>query len=306
MIPYTDLFSSLNTHIVRGTPSGPRPSHIHSAVRNGPRILVREPETRANIARFGFTDALYAPHTVWFPTQVLEQRQPIVFVASTVGINLNYRWSTEYFHFLTEVLPNALFAKTRLPETLPIYCMTSAFSIPAFRWFGISNPIVPSPAPRGARQWVPPYVECGNPSAQKLQLLRSVVESKVQFASTHGIVIRRHGSRELLNEADVLHHCESRFPDLTWVVYDVLPIDETAALFSKAAWIVGPHGAGMTNMLFSPKGVSILEFMPITDTNVCYWHLAEMLGHSYSMLPLSCDATGSMRVNIEELSSLPL
>jgi capsular polysaccharide biosynthesis protein len=304
MIPYTDLFATLNPHIFRSPHSGPRPRQIHSAQRNGPHILVREEKTRQNIARFGFSDAMYAPHTLWFPTQVVEQRKPGVVIYSGKVVNLNYRWSTEYYHFLTEVLPNALFLRTQLPAEVPIYCMTSKFTVPAFRWFGVTNPIISSSAPAAALQLVPPYVECGNPSAQKIQLLRSVVESKVQFESTHGIVIRRHGSRELLNEAEVLEYCKERFPELTWVVYDVLPIDETAVLFSKAARIVGPHGAGMTNMLFSPKGVQILEFMPITDTNICYWHLAEMLGHAYSMLPLDCDGNGSMRVDLEELSRL--
>ena len=300
MVPYIDLFAPLNPHLYRTLHSGPRPAAVHSATRNPPRILCREEETRANIARFGFSDALYAPHTVWFPTQTLSRRQASVLPTATV-LHLNYQWSTEYFHFLTEVLPNVLLVHSAFPDWMPIHCPISRFTLAAFRWAGIPNPIIATPPPSGAVQWVPPYVECGNPSSQKIKALRTVVEAKARFESTHGILIRRHGTRELLNDEEVLATLRELAPHLTWVVYDMLPFDDTAELFSKAAWIVGPHGAGMTNMLFSPTGVQILECMPIRDTNVCYWHLAEMLGHSYSMLPLDCDARGNMHVDLDQL-----
>lgn len=62
-------------------------------------------------------------------------------------------------------------------------------------------------------------------------------------------------------------------------------IQETVELFSKAKIIVGPHGAGFTNMLFSPNGITIIEFMDLNNPNICYWHLSEMLQNKYYMIP---------------------
>ena len=101
-------------------------------------------------------------------------------------------------------------------------------------------------------------------------------------------------SRRIFNEADLLRALRGRFPDLEWVVFDLLSAADTARLFAKAAVIAGPHGAGFANMLFSGSGTQIIEFMPLEQPNLCYWHLAEMLGNPYLMIPGRSDRTRSM------------
>ena len=297
---YTDLFTRLNPHLYDAPPPPVAIEGTHTALRNPPTILVRAEETKANLKRFGFSEGLYSPHTLRFANQTPVRHRPLVVRSTTERIAVNYRWASEYFHFLTEVLPNAVFLH-RLRPTASIACPLSAFTRPAFQWFGVTAPIVAPQAAPLVTKWTAPFVECGNPSKQKIDTLRAVVDSKVHYETTHGILIRRHGTRELLNEGDVLDYFKTTYPHLTWVVYDMLSIDETAALFSKASVIVAPHGAGLTNMLFSPKGTRIVEFMPMLDPNVCYWHLAELIGHTYSMIPVSNTETGCMRVDIGEL-----
>jgi hypothetical protein len=297
---YTDLFTRLNPHLYDAPPPPVAIEGTHTALRNPPTILVRAEETKANLKRFGFSEGLYSPHTLRFANQTPVRHRPLVVRSTTERIAVNYRWASEYFHFLTEVLPNAIFLH-RLRPTASIVCPLAAFTRPAFQWFGVTASIVAPQAAPLVTKWTAPFVECGNPSKQKIDTLRAVVDSKVHYETTHGILIRRHGTRELLNEGDVLDYFKTTYPHLTWVVYDMLSIDETAALFSKASLIVAPHGAGLTNMLFSPKGTRIVEFMPMLDPNVCYWHLAELIGHPYSMIPVSNTETGCMRVDIGEL-----
>lgn len=300
---YINLFGILNQHLFINPEIGSRPPYIHSVIRNPPQILLRKDELLEGLEKFKNSDVLYSPHIVWFPNQIIEERYPgVKMVVFPKIIDLNYMWATEYFHFMTEVLPNALFL-FNAGIRYPIFCRISPFTIPAFEWFGISNEIISSYAPQNAIHIVPLYVECGNPSYQKIRLLRDVIESKVQFESIYGILMRRHGSREILNENDVFTFFQSKYPNLTWVIFDTLSIKETAALFSKAAIIVGSHGAGMTNMLFAPKGVEIIEFMPVSDPNLCYWHLSEMLKNSYKMFPAVCDARGCMKIDINELTA---
>jgi hypothetical protein len=297
---YTDTFASLNPHLY-DTPQPPVAiKDTHTALRNPPTILVRAAETKTPLKRFGFSESLYSPHTLRFANQTSVRHQPLVIRSTTKTLAVNYRWASEYFHFLTEVLPNAIFLH-RLHPTASITCPLSAFTRPAFQWFGVTAPIVAHAPTPLVTKFTAPFVECGNPSKQKIDSLRAVVDSKVHYETTHGILIRRHGSRELLNEGDVLHYFKTHYPHLTWVVYDILSIDETAALFSKANMIVAPHGAGLTNMLFSPKGTVLVEFMPMLDPNVCYWHLAEMIGHTYSMIPVLNTSNGCMRIDIDEL-----
>ena len=300
--PYTNLSVILNPHLHISTHVGHRPFAVHCAQRNPPNILADREELLQGLKKFGFSEALYSPHTMWFANQIVEEIRPdIKRIVFPKVVDLNYLWATEYYHFMTEVLPNALFISNAGID-YPIFCRTSKFTVPMFRWFGITNQIASDYAPPKAIHLVPKFVECGNPSFQKIRLLRNVIEAKIQFQSTHGILIRRHGSRELLNEEEVFTFFRSKYPELTWVIFDSLSVEETIALFSKAAKIVGPHGAGMTNMIFAQKGVEIIEFMPVSDPNLCYWHLAEMLCHSYNMLPCPCDNTRSMVVDTRKLS----
>jgi capsular polysaccharide biosynthesis protein len=47
-----------------------------------------------------------------------------------------------------------------------------------------------------------------------------------------------------------------------------------AALFASARAVVGPHGAGMANLLFCKPGAIVLEFFSPLYVNFCYWTLA--------------------------------
>lgn len=62
--------------------------------------------------------------------------------------------------------------------------------------------------------------------------------------------------------------------------------DVPVGLFSAAAAIVGPHGAGLTHALFAPKGTVIIEFVFMRSPPMMFRHIAEALGMQYAMSPL--------------------
>ena len=63
--------------------------------------------------------------------------------------------------------------------------------------------------------------------------------------------------------------------DLELVVFDgALDVEETIALFKRAVMVIGPHGAGMTNLLWTSAGTRIVEFLHMTYPLLCYWHMA--------------------------------
>jgi hypothetical protein len=267
-----------------------------SSTRKGPSICNNETTIRENLRNvFGFTDALYSEHVYSYPLQTEVSIQPTI-LSHARYIDVNYKWSTEYYHFLTEVLPNVLFLHKKYSH-IPILCKKSPFTERMFRWFGVKSDIIEHKLPAKTRT-LATFVECGNPSPEKIHLIRSVVESKVTFESTHGILIRRHKTRYIENEDELFEECKEKFPHLKWVIFDTLTPDDTAQLFSKAEVIVAPHGAGLTNMIFSKRGVSIYEFMPLDEPNLCYWHLSEVLGNSYTMIPVEKSALNSMKCNL--------
>lgn len=88
--------------------------------------------------------------------------------------------------------------------------------------------------------------------------------------------------RRLLNEPD-LHNVLTRH-GFEIVVPGTLPVAAQAELFSQAAAVCGPHGAGLTNILFAPPGARIVEIFPATRIPGHYLALGKVLGHSHSAI----------------------
>jgi capsular polysaccharide biosynthesis protein len=94
-------------------------------------------------------------------------------------------------------------------------------------------------------------------------------------------ISRRHAaSRAIENEDEILpllseygfeiHHMES------------YSLPEQLSLMSETKYLLGPHGAGLTNMLFMPTEGSVLEIRARGDAhNNCYFSLASAIGHRY-------------------------
>lgn len=275
---YIDTYNCLNNHLHSiYTSLNTNTDNCYSITRSGVQCSEITKENLKKI--FNFSDTIFTDHNVNFKFHnvVTLKKSERGFTVVHVG----YKWTNTYFHFLTEALPSIL----SIQRNEPIVCLKSSFCLPILRWFGIENDIIHE-LPKYTKEIITQeFIECGNPSPQKIQLLRSVIERKLSFEKKIGILIyRRENYRKILNHEELLQMLKKKYSDIEWAVFDLLPIEETAILFSKARIIVGPHGAGFTNMIFAPKGIDIIEFMDIDHPNICYWHLSEMLGHKYHMI----------------------
>jgi capsular polysaccharide biosynthesis protein len=90
-------------------------------------------------------------------------------------------------------------------------------------------------------------------------------------------------TRRVANEDEVAACLSSRgFEILT---LDGMPFGEQVALFDRARIVIGPHGSGLTNILFSAGNLTLIELMPDDAVNHCFWLLASALGQNYTFLP---------------------
>jgi hypothetical protein len=60
--------------------------------------------------------------------------------------------------------------------------------------------------------------------------------------------------------------------------------EQQLTLFQEAAYVVGAHGGGLSNLVFSSPGVKVLELMPDDEFRPRFWTLANKLGHVYGFL----------------------
>jgi capsular polysaccharide biosynthesis protein len=64
-----------------------------------------------------------------------------------------------------------------------------------------------------------------------------------------------------------------------------LSIKEQVALFWNAAWVLAPHGAGLTNIMFCRHGTGVGEIhYAETVYNDHYWMLAQQFGLAHTHL----------------------
>jgi capsular polysaccharide biosynthesis protein len=66
--------------------------------------------------------------------------------------------------------------------------------------------------------------------------------------------------RALLNEEEVLQHV--RNAGYEPVAFEELNLKQQIDLLQETKVLAGLHGAGLTNLMFLPKGATVLEFMP--------------------------------------------
>ena len=62
-------------------------------------------------------------------------------------------------------------------------------------------------------------------------------------------------------------------------------VQEQIDCFAAAEVIVGPHGGGLSNLVFASSGVRVLELFAPSYVNPCYWAITESIpGASYRYL----------------------
>src|SRR4029077_18317808 len=63
-----------------------------------------------------------------------------------------------------------------------------------------------------------------------------------------------------------------------------MQVPEQARIFSTARYIVGTHGAGLTNLAFCSPGIRVLEFITPDHIRPLYWQLAACANLQYTYL----------------------
>jgi capsular polysaccharide biosynthesis protein len=92
-------------------------------------------------------------------------------------------------------------------------------------------------------------------------------------------------SRRVTNEAELSEKLNSLGFDI--VSTSGLSVRDQSILFASARMIVAPHGAGLTNILFSAPGTTVLELYNPAYNARSFPRLGESLGHRFSRMECS-------------------
>jgi capsular polysaccharide biosynthesis protein len=109
--------------------------------------------------------------------------------------------------------------------------------------------------------------------------------------------------RRVTNEAEVVEMLKRRGFEVLQLAS--LPLGEQVRAFAEAKLIVGPHGAGLTNIVFAASNATIVELHPRDEINHALWVEASALRLKYALLTgTRMNDQRDLQVSVADLASL--
>ncbi len=201
-----------------------------------------------------------------------------------------HAWHWNYYHWLLQCIPALVLAKEMNRESDIVFLLPelSAMQEALLRIFDLH--LVPRITIDRRTQYKIRHLYFNNLSqgatvVYMSRTLNRIINSKRvlsqnDFSGQILYVSRMDtNSRRMTNEQLLCH--ELRKMNIKVVCPGNLPVDEQMALFSSAAAVVAPHGAGMANVAFCRPGTIVFEIMNAARLNRCYAILCQSLGLEY-------------------------
>lgn len=202
---------------------------------------------------------------------------------------LDGTWSLPFFHFVSETLGKIyVLDKYRGFKTADKIFLNTRGKKYADWWcdaLGIDVKPLPNHPILCDSLILPSYSQhCGFFSTDLIDFLNASVE-KLNLESGEKenhkhIYIVRKGTRKVTNESNLLTSLRPYgFMPIVLEDYDV---GDQAKIFRNAEIIIAPHGAGLTNLVFSlKKTTSVIELFSKSYINGCYAALSSQVGINY-------------------------
>jgi hypothetical protein len=196
-------------------------------------------------------------HGDWNLYHLIMEPSPGLLLINDTDYKINLSYSSKQNTDVVEALGN--------PYIIP----TKLFSLERF-----SELIIPSPILEDNAHF--PNIELMNKLIKKLQINFSE-KTKITPLGKKIYVSRSDASRrKVLNELELMEHLEKR--GFKMVIPGKYSVADQSKLFEEAEIIIGPHGMGLTNILFSNNLKTVIELFPTTWYPNCYLRTAQVKG----------------------------
>jgi capsular polysaccharide biosynthesis protein len=115
------------------------------------------------------------------------------------------------------------------------------------------------------------------------------------------------GKRHVVNEEQILE-CLRNY-GFRKVILEELSVVDQINLFVSAEMIIGPHGAGLANLVFCNPGTKVIELFSPGYVNVMYWRLCNhvnldyyyVIGQDVNMSGDKAQSTNHISIDIQQL-----
>lgn len=219
-------------------------------------------------------------------------------------------------HFLTQTLPRALYLLKHGPPDAPLlisrYGIVEKVLVELVRLGHITQDRIVAYDPQKvylAQQLYyvdhTPYAKYADNEAD-LQLVRDVLRPKTQPEPRDILYVKRHGTRSLANEVEVLDAIRAQIAgtDRQLLVFEpAATLEHDIREWGRAMVVVAPHGAGLANTLWLHSSARVLELGYPGFWPDMFYHIATRLGHRYYYTMCAGSYGGSLTVPLEPFNA---
>ena len=263
---------------------------------------------------------VYTLNNSYYKKSMIEKKMEFEeFGEDVVVFNCVQKWAYGYYHWLCEIFPRLFYIKLFIENNKEIFenkkivlllYYNNEFIRQYLEILNLKN-IAICPYNYNAEykcKWVfmmtPSY--CGNPSRDAIMLIRKSIFMNNILVPKVNVVLKRTNNRIIGNFEEMMTFLRNKYNNYEWIVFDDSDpkwksITNTIQLFSAAKLIIGAHGAGLSNMMFSSDKVKVIELHPTNCGNVCYWHLSHILSNTHNMLPVKYKNDIEFDVELDKL-----
>ncbi len=228
-------------------------------------------------------------------------------------------WGKAFFHKNIEILPRVAPYLHFLQQhtSVKIYISDPKKNTQSMlNFLGVPSSRIVKGTVRAKVLYLPQATNCGSANIQETQLLsfhlrRVILSTFPQLVNKQKsiVLIRRSGKRHF-TQADQLKTLVEKLArefDLNfyWFRDDPVPsLTDAMINFYQAVLIVAPHGAGLSNILFTPPGSYVIEGLcNPPHTNLCFMRLSHLLGHRYHALISSKGCERYLDIPAEDIAA---
>jgi hypothetical protein len=194
-----------------------------------------------------------------------------------------------YFHWLFDVMPRyALLAGSGLRPDAIYVDQSLAFQRALWEMLGAGVPVIDAgsrPRIRAEPLFVPSAPSTsGVMPPWVCDWLRSTFLPAAPRPGPRRIYVsRKHsGAGSVRNDQEVERVLHAH--GFACVLAEDLTVAQQIETFHDAEVVVGPHGAGLSNIVFAPPGCRLVEVFAAGHVNVCYWTLACQVALDYAFI----------------------
>ena len=197
------------------------------------------------------------------------------------------RHSEGFFHWITDSLPKILFCKNKKKNSTIILpkSLKKKFIIESLKKFKINYFFMNNNTKYKFKNltYIGELYPSGSPRKEVIKKLIGKIETSKYSNNRTYISRNKSNKRKIVNEKNLIKVLEKY--NFKVVHMEKLTLERQIEIASSSKYIVGLHGAGITNLIWMKQGNSLLELRPEKNQYLnCYFNLSNLLNINYEYI----------------------